>query len=231
MKNKLFIILALVLVWIGCDERDIPTYGGVRYIEFENETIDSTIFTFVYYPNNEYYDFPIAVKIAGLSADRDLNYSIRVDEELSTAEAKHYIMPGETIIRKGVYRDTCYVRLNKTEDLTDSKVKLVLRLEETQDLGIGKLENAVAIIQFSNMVDRPAWWDTNITTYYLGEYSDEKFTLFIKVTGADDLSDASNSEKRALALKFKQYLIDHAGEPETMEKDGQPMTVTVPGLE
>lgn len=231
MKNKIFIILAFALAWIGCDKREIPTYSGVHYIEFENKTVDSTIFSFVYYPNDEYFDFPVAVKLAGQAADRDLSYRIQVDEELTTAETKHYVLPEEMILHKGAFHDTCYVRLNKTEDLSDTKVKLVLRLESTQDLAIGKLENSVAIIQFSNTVDRPVWWDSNIETYYLGTYSDEKFTLFIKVTGADDLTGASNSEKRVHALKFKQYLIDHKGESETIEKNGQPMTVPVPGLE
>ena len=38
-------------------------------------------------------------------------------------------------------------------------------------------------------------------------------------------------KKRAYALDFKQYLIDHRGDPETIDEDGQPMTVPVLGLE
>ena len=57
---------------MGCNEREIPVYDtGKFYIEFENETVDSTIFTFIYYPHNEYYDLPVAMKIAGETAKRD----------------------------------------------------------------------------------------------------------------------------------------------------------------
>ena len=204
MKNRIFIILVCVFVWMGCDEREIPEYNtGKYYIEFENETIDSTIFTFIYYPNNEYYDLPIPVNIAGEAADKDLTYKVSVDGELSTVESKHYTLPETMVFRKGLYHDTCYVRLNKTADLSNGAVRLVAR---------------------------PAWWDSNVEQYYLGTYSQKKFVLFLRVTGAD-LTDASDSEKRAYALDFKQYLIDHRGEPETIDEDGQRMTVPVLGLE
>lgn len=50
MKNKILTILALALLSIGCDKREIPTYNtGRHYIEFENATVDSTIFTFIYH--------------------------------------------------------------------------------------------------------------------------------------------------------------------------------------
>lgn len=52
----------------------------------------------------------------------------------------------------------------------------------------------------------------------------------MEVTGAD-LTDASTSEIRAAALLFKRYLLDHEGEPETIDEDGHPMTVPVLGLE
>ena len=44
MKNKILTILALALLSIGCDKREIPTYNtGRHYIEFENATVDSTM--------------------------------------------------------------------------------------------------------------------------------------------------------------------------------------------
>lgn len=231
MKNKIFVILLFVLVWIGCDKREIPMYNtGKHCIEFEKATVDSTIFTFIYYPYNEYYDLPVAMKIAGDAADKDLVYKFYVDEELSTADAKHYALPETTVIRKGFFHDTCYIRLNKTKDLDGKKVKLVLRLEATSDCLVGKLENSVAIIQFSNTIDRPAWWDSKVEQYYLGSYSQKKFVLFLRVTEAD-LTGTNDSEKRTYALEFKQYLIDHRGEPETIDEDGQPMSVPVLGLE
>ena len=69
------------------------------------------------------------MKIAGETAKRDLTYKISVDEELSTVEDKHYSLPETTVFSKGVYHDTCYVRLNKTADLSNRAVRLVLRLE------------------------------------------------------------------------------------------------------
>ena len=232
MRNRIFVILLSIFMWIGCDRREIPTYNtGIHYIEFENSTTDSTIFTFIYHPNADDYDLPIAVKIAGDKAERDLTYSVVVDEEFTTAESRHYsLLPETMVFRQGVFHDTCYVRLNKTEDLGRRSVRLVLRLVATSDLLVGKVENSVAVIQFSNTVARPDWWNSDVETYYLGSYSQKKFLLFLEVTEAD-LTGASVSEIRAAALLFKRYLLDHEGEPETIDEDGHPMTVPVLGLE
>ena len=232
MRNRIFVILLSIFMWIGCDSREIPTYNtGIHYIEFENATTDSTIFTFIYHPNADDYDLPIAVKIAGDKAERDLTYSVVVDEEFTTAESRHYsLLPETMVFRQGVFHDTCYVRLNKTEDLGRRSVRLVLRLVATSDLLVGKVENSVAVIQFSNTVARPDWWNSDVETYYLGSYSQKKFLLFLEVTEAD-LTGASVSEIRAAALLFKRYLLDHEGEPETIDEDGHPMTVPVLGLE
>ena len=231
MKNKIFTLTVSILLWVGCDRREIPTYDTkIHYIEFENATTDSTIFTFIYYPNDDYYDLPVGVKLAGDVADRDMTYNIVVDEELSTVESKHYALPQSMVFRQGMFHDTCYVRLNKTEDLDSKSVRLVLRLVGTSDMPVGKLENSVAVVLFSNTVEQPVWWNSDVETYYLGTYSQKKFLLFLEVTGAD-LTDATVSEIRAAALEFERYLIDHKGEPETVEDDGQPMTVPVLGLE
>ena len=232
MKTRVFILLLFVaFAWIGCDEREIPTYSGARYIEFEDLATDSTIFSFVYHPSEDYYDLPVAMKIDGQVAEEDLIYRLAVNEEASTAEAKHYSLENEYVFSAGQFKDTCFVRLNKTDDLSTNKVRLVLYLESTADLQVGKMENSVMVIQLSNTVARPDWWTVDVEDDYLGTYSDRKFTLFIQVTGADDLSGATDSQIRAFALKFKQYLIEHEGEPETLETDGQPMKVTVKGLE
>ncbi|MFR7876171.1 MAG: hypothetical protein ACLU4J_07115 [Butyricimonas paravirosa] len=69
-----------------------------------------------------------------------------------------------------MFHDTCYVCLNKTDDLSSRSVRLVLRLVATSDLPVGKLENSVAVIQFSNTVARPDWLNSDVETYYLGSY-------------------------------------------------------------
>ena len=53
----------------------------------------------------------------------------------------------------------------------------------------------------------------------------------ISIESHNNGTDANDSEKRAYALEFKQYLIDHRGEQETIDENGQPMTVPVLGLE
>ena len=99
MKNKILTILALALLSIGCDKREIPTYNtGRHYIEFENATVDSTIFTFIYHPYDEYYDLPVAVKIAGQDAENSDIYPL--------------INPATKVLGVTVKDGTCYVNLD-----------------------------------------------------------------------------------------------------------------------
>ncbi|MFR7876170.1 MAG: hypothetical protein ACLU4J_07110 [Butyricimonas paravirosa] len=88
MKTRIFVLFISILAWVGCDRREIPTYNtGNHYIEFERATTDSTIFTFIYHPNNGYCELPIAVRLREMKPG-GWTYSIAVDEEFTTAESK-----------------------------------------------------------------------------------------------------------------------------------------------
>ena len=120
MKYRLFTILALVLFWFGCDEREIPLYDTAQYyIEFENPTTDSTIFTFIYYPNDDYYDLAVPVKVAGLAPDRDLTYNMQVGEEFTTATSDLYALPTDMTFRAGRYQVNLYL---ETDELIEHLV-------------------------------------------------------------------------------------------------------------
>lgn len=230
MKNILLYLCLIGLIAFGCQKEELTTYDGDSFVQFEKETADSTVLSFMFFPGENSIDYPIVLDLIGLAGEHDLEYKVFADPEYTTAvEGEHYSLPENMVIRAGHYQDTLYLHLNKTPDLDNNKVRLILRFEDTADLRSGKIENSVAIIQFSNTVDRPAWWDSEIEEYTLGSYSDAKYKLFIEVTGVYDMSDdvMDDSERRSYALMFKQYLIDNP----TLDEDGQYMTVPVFGLE
>ncbi|MFR7809251.1 MAG: hypothetical protein ACLU4N_08250 [Butyricimonas faecihominis] len=91
------------------DRREILTYNtGNHYIEFERATTDSTIFTFIYHPNNDYYELPIAVRLREMRLG-GLTYSIVVDEEFTTAESKTLPDAGTMIFRQGMRYNATFV--------------------------------------------------------------------------------------------------------------------------
>ncbi len=94
----------------------------------------------------------------------------------------------------------------------------------------GPFEFRFANIIFSDMVSKPSWWDDDVTDFYLGEYSEKKFKLFMEVTKVGDLSDSNESEIRSYAIIFKYYLIKEKEEGRTVyEEDGSEMNVSVIG--
>lgn len=230
MKNTILYLCLIALFAFGCEKEELTTYDGDNFVQFEKATVDSTILSFMFFPGQTSIDYPIVLDMIGLAGEHDLQYKVFADTEYTTAvEGEHYSLPENMVIRAGHYQDTLYIHLNKTADLDNKKVRIILRFEDTPDLRGGKIENSVAIIQFSNTVDRPAWWNSEIETYTLGTYSDTKYRLFIEVTGIYDMSNKvmDDSEKRSYALMFKQYLIDNP----TLDEDDQYMTVPVLGLE
>jgi hypothetical protein len=68
-----------------------------------------------------------------------------------------------------------------------------------------------------------------VTSYYLGAYSDKKYTLFLEVVGVD-LTGANDNLLRHYSLLFKKYLNDQKakGTP-VLEEDGTEMVVAVLG--
>ena len=230
MKNRILFLCLIGLLAFGCQKEELTTYSGDCFVQFERATVDSTVLSFIFFPGQTSIDYPLVLDLIGVAGEHDLHYNVFADPEYTTAiEGEHYSLPEDPVIRAGHYQDTLYLHLNKTPDLENNKVRIILRFEDTDDLRRGKVENSVAIIQFSNTVDRPKWWDSKIEQYTLGTYSDTKYKLFIEVTSVYDMSDdvMNDSERRSYALMFKQYLIDNP----TLDEDGQYMTVPVLGLE
>ena len=226
MRYSIFFSIAVVLALLtvfGCQEEELTTYSGDYFVQFENDLSDSTSISFMFYPGKTYMDYAIPLELVGIASDKNLTYSVVADPEFTTATAKHYSLPEEQIFHAGRYVDTLYVRLNNTEDLSETSVRILLRIESTSDLLVGKIEQSVAIIWVTNTLAKPSWWDSDIDSYYLGTYSNKKYELFIEVTGIHDMSDLDDSEKRSYALQLKQYLEEHP----TLDENNQYIEVPV----
>lgn len=226
MKQNIILLITAIFTTIlstGCEEQELTTYNGDYFVQFEKKTADSTNFSFMFYPGKDYIDYPIPLQLVGIASDKNMTYKITVDTKSTTATSQHYSVAEQQIFHAGRYIDTLYVRLNNTADLKQKKVRLELHIESTSDLKVGKIEQSVAIFWISNTVTKPLWWNSDIDTYYLGEYSNKKYELFIQVTGVFDLTDMDASLKRSYALQLKEYLSEHP----TLDENNQYIEVPV----
>lgn len=78
------------------------------------------------------------------------------------------------------------------------------------------------------MIAKPNWWTDNVTSYYLGVYSDKKYRLFIQETGKADIDSDNIEELRYYSIMFKHYLQKKKDADEMVrEDDGTEMTVEI----
>ena len=152
-------------------------------------------------------------------------------------EGKHFVMPENPVFRAGLYDDTLRVKLYRTADLQDVKVRLGIRIENNDEFFAGQPEYRECYVYIMDMLTRPAWWTyyaeegyESVQMVFLGDYSDKKYALLIEVTGVSDWTDLSYDERRMLALQFKRYLSAQKAAGNTIYEDtegAEPEEMTV----
>ena len=232
MKARYIIILGMLgTLFSSCQKEEVPTYSDCtsdRFIYFARTEADSTDLSFFSYPGQTTINFPVVVKSTGYSTE-DATYKIAVMSQYTTAESSDYELPATCTFRGGMVSDTCFVRFNYSSKLDDGKVRLVLELKSNEDFQLGPTTSRVAVIWVHNNIVQPDWWDSFISSYIMGTYSEKKYRLFMQVVGVD-LTDADRSVIRHYALVFKQYLAKQKADGKPVrEEDGTEMTIVAGG--
>lgn len=226
----IYIIAAALVVMQSCKKDDIQTYEGSSYIQFVRGYNDSSLFSFLGMPDENTATVPIAVQIAGMPSDKDRTYKIGIVSGATSAAPANYELPTSFTLRANRTVDTAWITVKKTPDLSTRPVRLVLKIEKTDDFGIGQTDQAVFILYISNVVARPDWWNGNVEGRFLGSYSDKKLLLFIEVTGRPDLDPNNENEIRYYTIIFKNYLLREKDQGRTVfEANGEEMTVSLIG--
>jgi len=223
---KYIIILLVIVGFYSCQEDSLLLYESGNYLNFDkNSDRDSLEVSFFFHPGQESIQVPVGLEIVGNILETDTEFNLAFDAENSTATEDDFELPEILKFKAGEVRDTINLTLNKSEKLNDSIYKLVLKIVPNSNFKKGITERSILKVYFTSQVSQPTWWDDDIESVYLGEFSAEKYNLFFEVTGQSDLTNMHLSMVRQHALKFKRYLAENP----TYEKDGRLMTVTVIG--
>ncbi len=222
------ILLTAVLYLSSCKKDGIDTYQAGRYIQFDQSYQDTIALSFFLYPNENEFQVPLPVELIGKITAQDLAYTIKADSA-TTATSSVYSLPASFSLGQGKPIDTAWIKVIKQPELQGKEVLLVLDITGSSDLKPGKTDNIRRVIRISDKISKPTWWDATMEAYYLGKYSDKKFSTFIQVVGTGDLSIYSAEQQRGLMLEFKYYLIKmrDAGTP-VLEDDGTDMLSSIP---
>lgn len=223
-------LLGVLCLMASCKEESILTNANdVSYLRFtKNMTKDTTVVSFKVYNEGEDAVIPIEVSINGKVQTEDLPFSISVDESRTTLDANLYVLPTDCKIRKGHLTDIIYITLKNSPELKTQTKRLALMVDETEQVRQGDRNYARAIINVTDRLFKPDWWSVNdlgsetqpensVDWYYLGEYSEKKYQLFLMICQEDNfVYDGKDKQMlRKYSLKLKNWLKDqNEGKPE-----------------
>lgn len=233
MKPIIWIYILFLAVIYSCSTDEIDRYEGeARYLFFSEGIIADSISTsFFFYPTEDIIEIPLELCFAGGKITKDLRFKLEADPRYTTAkQGIDFTLENDYIWKANREKDTIYVKLHKTENLSSQMLRLVLNIAENENFRPGPAGQAKSrMIVFTSQAIRPAWWNQQIIDYYLGEYSDDKYALFIEKAGISDMSEMNATQKRYYSLKLKYYLIEMK-DKNTPVMDGDiEMTVPVIG--
>ncbi len=243
LKGLLICVIALVV--ISCEEQGLLVNNNeVSYLRFISDmTKDTTTVSFKTYNAGEDAVIPVEVSIRGKIQESDLFFTISVDESRTTLPQHLYMLPNECKIRKGLLTDTLYVTLKNDPILQSENRLLALQINEDGEIKQGDRLYSRALISVTDRLFKPDWWSVNdagteqnpgnsAEWYYLGEYSQRKYELFLEVLKEDHVVfDGKNKQvlrKYALKLKNKLKEMNAGKEQEYWEKDENGLIITVP---
>ena len=256
MNIKNFIIPAIACFccssfFISCEEKGLMVNDNdVSYIIFAKDmTKDTTTVSFKVYNEGEVPEIPLEVSVYGKVQDKDLKFSVSVDEDRTTLPANLYELPTECLIEKGQLTGSVCIKLKNSEILSTNTLILALKIDEKEEVREGARQYSRAIVTVTDRLFKPSWWsvadtggaDTplnSVEEYYLGIYLEDKYKMFLDELKKDDMVfDGKNKQVlRKYALKLKNTLKDINAEraaqglgPLVDEKTQLEITVPVAG--
>ena len=209
--NRLYII-TLVCCWLaGCSKDAVDEYGDTAFVYLVNTATDTSAikpieYSFAFHPGEIKDTVPILIKLMGKLKTENRAVALTVDASQSTALAGDYELPSNIVLRADRAVDTIPLILHHSDRLKTGKVKIRLALQANENFLLGPPANRFIDITFSDMIAKPGWWTTVVETNFLAKYSDNKYRLFIEATGIADMTGLSETEQRAYAIIFRDFL-------------------------
>lgn len=250
-RTKYFIgMFAMLLTVCSCSEKDLMVFGNEHHIYFDKfyknaaapgkETADSTLASFFFeHDDVNEIEAKLVVHITGKLLDQDRQFALKVVPELTTAKPDEYRLADSYVFRANNVSaeaknqsDTIAINMLRSERLKDMPhgVRLCVELIPMGDLLLGQTERTRAIINLTRDAIQPEWWDAEVTSVLLGNYSSRKYKLFLthidpKATLNASMLKFETYKAYELVRRFKKWLIENP--EEAKEEDGSRMTVNV----
>lgn len=212
MKRIFYALCFWGLLLSACQENEMNGFenDGAVYFQLNatdwTNTMDSVVYSFAGKGVTE-YTINLQVDLMGDAADYDREIGYRIDTDLTTAEEGLHYRPLEAsyVLPAGAYSMQIPVTILGTDSRMENQMfQLAIRLEPSDDLGLGLSGRTLARIQFSSMLTKPSYWDD---MYMWGDYSKVKHEKLIELLGVDfPATYEEYSEDSYLWENYSNYL-------------------------
>lgn len=214
-------ICCLALPLASCSEEGVLLNSNdTAYISFDKDfTKDTTTVSFRMYNEGENPKIAIPVKVTGQVQEEDLHFRVTVDESRTTLASNLYKLPEDCVIKHGQDENEVYVELIKSPEMETKTFLLAIQVVEEGKVKQGTREYARAIISVTDRLFKPDWWSVNdagsaanpgnsVDWYYLGDYSEDKYLMFLEELKKDNVVfDGKNKQVlRKYAIKLKNTI-------------------------
>lgn len=190
MKIKILYAIGFwCILSVACQENEMTGFenDGAVYFQLNanywTEVADSIVYSFAGKDVTE-YTVNLQVDLMGEAVDWDREVRVSIDPELTTAEESTHYRALETsyVLPAGAYTMQIPVTILGTDPRMETQAfQLAIRLEPSDDLGLGLSQRTLARIQFSSMLTMPYYWNE----FYWGPYSKVKHEKLIELLGVD----------------------------------------------
>lgn len=234
MKKYILLSILGMMLLSSCLEQDIKPFGDRHEIYFYKYFMDekapgtakadSTEVTFFFAKaTDDYVMADLVVALAGRPIEEDLQFGLKVVDEMTTATSNEYVLESSYTFRARpiprdakLILDTIRIRMNRSPRLDELKegLRLTLQIVPTDEVYVGQFERSRAVIHLTKDAVRPLWWTKEVEAGLLGPYSSLKYKTFLEnVPGAYDLNGEmiENYPDEAIKLTklFKQWLAEN----------------------
>jgi len=184
-KHILTILPLAIFLWLlsACSETYFFYQDDARIrIEGPSEWTlgsDSLLFSFAAFPATvTEMVIDATLYVIGTPVPHNRTALVEIVAANTTATSAHYSLSTQITIPANAYSAPFPITLIRTADLEERTVRLLVRVRENEDFGVGVLEQRQLLLQWNDILSMPPNWDVRYREFF-GEWSAVKHRFMI----------------------------------------------------
>lgn len=194
MKNilKYFVLIGLVASFVSCSEKLEPYNSPDNKLGFSFELREDSMtkYTFVYDKGDVVeHTVEVDLETLGFVVDHDRTISFKQvpagEGKKDAVAGKHYVpfddpsVAPKYVVKAGQSKVKIPIVFKRDKSLLEDKYYLKLQIVSNEFFTPSYSEDIEKLIEISDVITRPKYWNGQVVYYFAGDYGDEKYRFMI----------------------------------------------------